>query len=85
MFEHNFAPDVLEVEISIYTTSGKLVKSILHNTVSDGFRVDNVKWDGTDDYGSEIGRGVYLYKIKVKANSQNTIKESGFEKLVILK
>lgn len=84
-FEHNFAPDLMDIQINIYTVSGKLVKTILHSSVVEGFRVNDIKWDGKDDFGSELGRGVYLYKVKVKAESQNIVKESDFEKLVILK
>lgn len=85
MFEHNMGADVMDIQIDIYTVSGKLVKTILHNTVSDGYRVADIKWDGNDDFGSPLGRGVYLYKIKVKAQQKDLIKESNFEKLVILK
>ncbi len=85
MFEHNLAPDVMDIQIDIYTVSGKLVKTILHNSMVEGFRVADIKWDGNDDFGGNLGRGVYLYKIKVKAQSQNVVKESAFEKLVILK
>ena len=85
MFEHNLAPDVMDIQIDIYTISGKLVKTISHNAMVDGFRVADIKWDGNDDFGSQLGRGVYLYKIKVLAQSQNVRKESDFEKLVILK
>jgi hypothetical protein len=85
MFEHNFGSDVLDVEINIYTSTGKVVKTISHNTVTSGYRVNDIKWDGLDDFGSKLARGVYLYRIKVRSNSQNVIKESQFEKLVILK
>lgn len=85
MFEHNFGSDVLDVEINIYTSTGKVVKTISHNTVTSGYRVNDIKWDGLDDFGSKLARGVYLYRIKVRSNSKNVIKESQFEKLVILK
>ncbi len=84
-FEHNFAPDLMDIQIDVFTVSGKLVKTILHSTVVEGFRVADIKWDGKDDFGSQLGRGVYLYKVKVRAQSQNLVKESDFEKLVILK
>ncbi|MDA9773873.1 type IX secretion system sortase PorU [Saprospiraceae bacterium] len=85
MFEHNMGADIMDVQIDIYTVSGKLVKTIAHNTVSDGYRISDIKWDGNDDFGSPLGKGVYLYKVKVKAQQQNLRKESNFEKLVILK
>jgi len=87
-FEHQLSGQDLNILVQIFTVSGKLVKTIEKDTYADGYRVTDVGWDGKDDYGDRLGRGVYLYKIKVKAaNSKNedTRTESEFEKLVILK
>ncbi len=51
---------------------------------TSGYRVDTVEWDGRDEYGDRIGRGVYVYKLTVKALSDNS-KTHEFEKLVILR
>jgi len=75
----------LDIIINIFTLSGKIVKTIRHNTFSQGFEVSDITWDGTDDYGSELANGIYLYKIKVFSTEYNITKESKFEKLVILK
>ena len=87
-FEHNLAGQALDVQISIFTVGGKLVKTILHATTDPGFRVDDIAWDGLDEYGDPLARGVYLYRIKVRGintEGQSTSLESDFEKLVILK
>jgi hypothetical protein len=88
-FEHNLAGQVLDVQITIFSVAGKLVKSI-QKTLSnnDGFRVTDIQWDGQDDYGDQLARGVYLYRVKVRATDAaglNSTAESKFEKLVILK
>ncbi len=89
-FEHNYPYQALEVQIQIYTVSGKLVKTINHDISAEantGYRVSNINWDGLDDYGDRIGKGVYLYKIFVQAESttDKTKQSSEFQKLVILK
>jgi hypothetical protein len=87
-FEHNLASQALEVQISIFTVAGRLVKTIQHTDTALGFRVDNINWNGLDDYGDQLARGVYLYKIKVRGtdtSGNQTSAESDFEKLVILK
>ena len=86
-FEHNLPSGPMDITVQIYSVSGKLVKTILHSTFSDGFRVDDIHWDGTDDFGSPIAKGVYLYKIRVQldVSGTNLKKESEYEKLVILK
>jgi hypothetical protein len=56
MFEHNRACDDLKVSIQIYTVSGKVVKSIQRDLSCDGYRVNDIEWDGRDDYGDPIGQ-----------------------------
>jgi hypothetical protein len=87
-FEHNLAGQVLDVQVSIFSVSGKLVKTLIHTTPADGYRVTDINWDGKDDYGDQLARGVYLYRVKVRGtdlNGAQVTAESDFEKLVILK
>lgn len=89
-FDHSFANQQLDVIIQIFTSSGKLVKTIQEQLFSDGaLRLDDcIPWDGRDDYGDRLARGVYLYKVKIRANltgTQTLFGESAFEKLVLLK
>jgi hypothetical protein len=90
-FEHN-CPDILEVQVQIFTISGKLVKTINKTVTSqpfnEGYRTDKygIEWDGLDDYGDKIGKGVYIYRVKVKGTSEFCKGSvSQVEKLVILK
>jgi len=83
-FEHDLAGSDLEVYIDIYSVSGQLVKTIQRNIFASGYRVDDIQWDAQGDYGIGLGKGLYLYKIKVVSKELNLIRESDFEKLVIL-
>lgn len=80
-FEQNQSEPV-EFLIQIFTISGKEIKSIqaVHDGVSE--RVGPIQWDGKDEFGDEIGRGVYLYKLTVRMNGKT---ETLTNKLVILK
>ena len=82
-FEHNRPNQNLEVQIQIYTVSGKLVKTINSLQVNTGFRVGPIHWNGKDDFQENIGRGTYIYKLKVKDENGEFIEK--LEKLVILK
>ncbi|MCS7035859.1 MAG: type IX secretion system sortase PorU [Saprospiraceae bacterium] len=87
-FEHNLAGQLLDVQISIFTVSGKLVKTLHHTAIANGFRVTDIAWNGRDDYDNPLARGVYLYRIKVRGtdlSGQTAVAESDFEKLVIIK
>jgi len=82
MFEHNRACVPMSVQVQIFTVTGKLVKTISEYIVCDGFRFDNLDWDGRDDYGDKIGRGVYIYRLRVQTADGSTADK--MEKLVIL-
>lgn len=89
-FDHNLINQEIDVLIHIYTVSGRLVKTLEKRLFSDGaIRQDNcISWDGRDDFGDPLARGVYLYQVKVQsagANAATLNGESSFEKLVILK
>ncbi len=82
-FEHNRPNQNLEVQIQIFTVSGKLVKTINSLQTNTGFRVGPISWDGRDDFQDNIARGTYIYKLKVKDMNGEFIEK--LEKLVILK
>ena len=82
-FTHNKPNELLEVQIQIFTISGKLVKTINQTVQSNGNLSRSINWNGLDDFGSKIGKGVYIYKLKVKALNSN-LRSEKTEKLVIL-
>lgn len=81
-FEHNQPGQNLDISIQIFTISGKLVKSIDSYVYADTFRAGPIYWDGLDDFGDKIGKGVYVYKLKVIAPTGQVVNK--FEKLVVL-
>ncbi len=82
-FEHNQNNQKLDVLIQIYTISGRLIKTIHDSFYAEGNRSNSIVWDGRDDYGDNIGRGVYIYRISVKNESNKEAHKT--EKLVVLK
>lgn len=82
-FEHNQVCSELETQIQIFTVSGRLVKSINQLVHTEGYRSAGIQWDGKDEFGDQLAKGVYVYRLKVKS-SDGKIAEQ-LEKLVILK
>ena len=82
-FEHNQSGNKLKIKIQIYTVSGKLVKTINTDVSAENKRIGPIKWDGKDDFGDNIGRGVYIYKVKVQL--ENGDSEEELQKLVLIK
>jgi hypothetical protein len=82
-FNHNKPNELLEVQVQVFTVAGKLIKTINQNIQTAGNLSRNIIWNGLDDFGNKIGKGVYVYKLRVKATATNLVSEK-YEKLVIL-
>jgi hypothetical protein len=82
-FEHNQVRTELEAQIQVFTVSGKLIKTINQVVKSEGYRSEGIVWDGKDDFGDQLAKGVYVYLLRVKNPSGESSEK--VEKLVILK
>lgn len=82
-FNHNKPNEPLEVQVQVFTVSGKLIKTINQNVQTTGNLSRSIVWNGLDDFGNKIGKGVYIYKLKVRSTIHNLASEK-YEKLVIL-
>jgi hypothetical protein len=82
-FNHNRPFEPLEVQVQVFTVTGKVVWTKNQIITTEGFLSRDISWDGKDDFGDSIGKGVYVYKITVKSTLTNKRVEK-FEKLVIL-
>ncbi|MGB1294153.1 MAG: type IX secretion system sortase PorU [Flavobacteriales bacterium] len=84
-FEHNYENQTIEAQVQIFSISGRLVKTLTAEIQNAQSRVNGkLIWDGLDDFGNTIGKGVYIYKLTIQ------IPETGkradkTEKLVIIK
>lgn len=82
-FTHNRPFEPLDVQIQVITVTGKVVWTRNQVITTDGFLSREITWDGRDDFGDRIGKGVYIYKLTVRSTLTNDTAEK-FEKLVIL-
>ncbi|RYY38480.1 MAG: type IX secretion system sortase PorU [Chitinophagaceae bacterium] len=81
-FEHNKPGIDLRVKAEIYTVTGHLIKTIQRTINNEGNRSMETEWDGRDDYGQRVGRGVYIYRLTVE--SADGKRASQLQKLVLL-
>ncbi|WP_310554845.1 type IX secretion system sortase PorU [Flavobacterium sp.] len=82
-FTHNKPFEPLDVQVQVLTITGKVVWTKSQLVTNDGFTSRDLTWDGRDDFGDKIGKGVYVYKLTVRSTITNK-KTEKFEKLVIL-
>jgi hypothetical protein len=72
--------------IQILTISGKVVKEITSEELGPleigKNKMTAYAWDGKDEFGDKLARGVYIYKVSVTDGSKK--KADKIEKLVIL-
>lgn len=86
-FDHTLVGQAVEAIVQIYTVNGRLVKTITRDyPFSDGTvrQDDCIEWDGLDDYGDELARGVYLYQVRLRGDGVNTV-NGELGKLVLLR
>jgi hypothetical protein len=82
-FEHNRPCTTLDCQVQVFTVSGRLLKTLNRRLNCEGFRSEPMPWDGLDDEGDKIGRGVYIYRLSITTPTGE--KADKFEKLVILR
>ena len=81
-FTHNHPFEDLDVMVQVYTISGKLVWQHRQTVLTTGFLSRDIIWDGRDNFGNKLAKGVYVYKLTVRTSTGKTAKK--IEKLVIL-
>ncbi|MCJ8165649.1 type IX secretion system sortase PorU [Pontibacter sp. E15-1] len=82
-FDHNRAGENLDIQVQIYTISGKLIKTLQTTSYASKAHVADLSWNGRDEYNDTLARGVYVYRMSVRSQ-QDGSKTSKFDKLVIL-
>ncbi|WP_298220554.1 type IX secretion system sortase PorU [Flavobacterium sp.] len=82
-FTHNKPFEPLEVQVQVLTITGKIVWTKNQTVTTAESTCREITWDGKDDFGDRIGKGVYIYKLTVKSVLTNS-KTEKYEKLVIL-
>ena len=55
-------PASSEVKLSIYNTTGQLVRTLVNGEMPAGSHA--ISWDATDNSGQRVASGVYLYIIR---------------------
>ena len=66
-FDHNKSGQTLNVLIRIITPTGRIVKTFETTEFQSNSHFDKIVWNGKDEFGGQLARGVYLYKISLKS------------------
>lgn len=62
------------MKIQIMTVTGRVVREVRHHELGPirvGRNISEFAWDGTDEFGDKLARGVYLYRVIAQLNGQD--------------
>ncbi len=71
-FEHNQPNTNLDVTINIYNEAGAQVKQIKQLLNTGGTRNCQLIWNGTNQSGAKLAKGIYIYRVIVVAGGSKT-------------
>jgi hypothetical protein len=80
--EHNRPDNELSVTINIFNIDGRILKIIKTKIESTGYKLPPVVWDGNDDGGRKVARGIYPYTVTITTEKGETARSSG--RMIIL-
>ena len=86
-FEHNRAGSLIDMQIDIFSTDGRLVNSLRKDGYeAGGYRVEDLSWSGNNQNGAEVPSGIYVYRLKATftTNGNVEVAEAKAGKLVVL-
>ena len=62
------------MKIQIMTVTGKIIREITQKELGNihiGRNITDYAWDGKDEYGDQLGNGVYLYRVITSINGSS--------------
>ena len=80
--EHNRPDADMDITIKIFNMNGQIIKIINASASTSGYVLPPAVWDGNDDGGKRVGRGIYPYTVSVTTGSGETARVSG--RMIIL-
>jgi hypothetical protein len=82
-FDHNRAGEELDIQIEIVNSVGQLVKILHTRLVNSPEHIEELKWDGMNEKGNKLDKGVYIYRVIVRSMADHSSAHQ-VNKLVII-
>jgi len=79
---HNRPGTDISLTITIFSSDGRAVKVIRNNFFSDGYALPDIPWDGLDENGGRVARGLYFWR--AEAGTADGEKTSATGRFIIL-
>jgi hypothetical protein len=75
--EHNRPDTEISVTVTIFSTGGRAVKVIKEQVSSTGYSLPDIPWDGHDENGGRLARGLYLWRAEAVTAEGETASATG--------
>jgi len=60
---HNRPDTEISITITIFSNDGRVVRVIKESVNNPGYALPDIPWDGCDDNGGRVARGLYLWRV----------------------
>jgi hypothetical protein len=79
---HNRPNEEINITITIYNASGNIIRILNDTFESSGYKIPDIQWDGCNESGSHVARGLYIWKVEAVTSQGERKSASG--RVVIL-
>jgi hypothetical protein len=80
--EHNRPDIVFNITINIFNIDGRIIKIIKMKAEQSGYKLSPVNWDGNDESGRRVGKGLYPYTVTIVTGNGDIARATG--RMIIL-
>lgn len=80
--EHNRPDSDMDVIINIFSIDGRIIKILKTKVLTSGYTLPPVTWNGNDEGGRKVGRGMYPYTVTIITGKGETARVTG--RMIIL-
>jgi len=80
--EHNRPDNVLDITINIFNIDGRIIRIIKTKAEPSGYTLSPLNWDGNDEGGRRVSKGIYPYTITLVTKNGDIARATG--RMIIL-
>ncbi len=79
---HNRPGTEIDITITVFSTDGRAVRVIRDHVNSTGYALPDIPWDGCDENGGRVARGLYLWRVEAVTSGGEKCSATG--RIIIL-
>ena len=82
LLEHNRPENVLDITLNIFNIDGRIIRIIKTKAEPSGYTLSPLNWDGNDEGGRRVSRGIYPYTVTLVTKNGDIARATG--RMIIL-